>query len=362
MDELQFKQMFDSLEEPVLFIRENLLIYHNHAYLKEVEHMQERPLPVWSELTSTKENIICILGEKSFKLTKSMLDDGALFFFQSLKIAQEQSSEIYDIGKTNFASTFRDKLGTVYSSVDRLFRRLEEKGEKEDFEDILATQAQVVFSLLRMVRQLELMESDFSKEYPFEHLNFTKLCQNICYETKSELEQEAISFSYDIGEEMLPVYGNSILLTRLIVSLLSNALKFKGEHGAVHVSLTKRNGQLWLSIQQKGKGIAGSRLKTLFSFETPESIPRPKEGSGLDLWLVSKVTRAHGGSIWAGNMPDEAGTEFSLFLPLSKLKDLKLKNKAKSTLLEDKDMFSSVLIGLADALPANVFKLSFEDK
>lgn len=358
MDKQQFNLMFDSLEDPVLFVRGDKLVHQNAAYDIKAMQMKHFALPSWGEIATNQEKTLCTFGEQVFVITKSVLKDGVLLFFRAVIAAEHQKLEI--LGETNFASTFRNKLASYSSALDRLFRRLEEDKLKAKYEDILTTQAQAFFSLLRMVNQLELLVSDREEDYPFEYFNFSSMCEKLSYEVESILGEADIDVSYDIAKEVMPVYGNEVLLKRLIVSLLSNALKFKGENGSVSIMLSKSANRLWFIIRQEGKGIPDDRLSTLFSAETPESIPLPNEGSGLDLWLAQRIARAHGGSIWAGNLPEDKGTEFSLFLPLGQLKNMQLKNKAKGIATKEEDVFSLVFIGLADALPAKVFPLSFD--
>jgi signal transduction histidine kinase len=100
-----------------------------------------------------------------------------------------------------------------------------------------------------------------------------------------------------------------------LANLVSNAVKFVPEGGAVTVSAMQKDGSARFAVQDNGPGIAAEELPLVF-----DRFYRGKNaavsGAGLGLAIAQSVARAHGGSINATSSPGE-GSTFILTLPLS---------------------------------------------
>jgi signal transduction histidine kinase len=100
-----------------------------------------------------------------------------------------------------------------------------------------------------------------------------------------------------------------------LANLVSNAVKFVHEGGAVTVSAVEDNGSARFVVRDDGPGIPADELPLVF-----DRFYRGKnaagEGAGLGLAISQSVARAHGGGIEAASSPG-AGSIFTLTLPLS---------------------------------------------
>lgn len=120
----------------------------------------------------------------------------------------------------------------------------------------------------------------------------------------------------------LPVmHGDPIQLEQVIVNLIRNAMdaisRAQPKQGRICLSSTLlTGGQLSLSIEDNGSGIAEADLPRLFEpFFTTRN-----DGMGLGLAICHNIVSAHGGTLQAENLP-EGGARFVLVLPLTKEPD-----------------------------------------
>ena len=139
-------------------------------------------------------------------------------------------------------------------------------------------------------------------------------------------------------------------MEQLLYHLLSNALKATPAGGEVAVELKKSGGQLLLSVTDTGCGIPPERLARLFDGSLP-SRTEPGQGLGLGLPLCRAIAERQGGSITGASTPGQ-GSCFTVSLP-----DHQLGSRISDVALAYDSGFNRPLLGLADALPADVYTI-----
>jgi DNA-binding response OmpR family regulator len=112
-------------------------------------------------------------------------------------------------------------------------------------------------------------------------------------------------------------------LEKVLLNLLSNALKFTSAGGAVAVTATVElvanppAYRLVVTVADTGIGIAPEQLPHIFDrfYQGDNSTTRAYEGSGIGLALAKELTELHGGEITVESTPGE-GTVFKVILTL----------------------------------------------
>lgn len=107
-------------------------------------------------------------------------------------------------------------------------------------------------------------------------------------------------------------------LERVLMNLLSNALKFSTEGTAITVIAAKHADEVVTTVSDRGRGIPPDEQLHLFEryYRTKESRKRP-EGLGLGLFITKELVEAQGGRIWVESEVDK-GSSFYFTLPLAK--------------------------------------------
>jgi len=115
-------------------------------------------------------------------------------------------------------------------------------------------------------------------------------------------------------EPRLTVEADEALLSRALDNLLDNARKY-GVRSPVQLEAHRENGEVVLSVRDRGPGIAEEDLPRVFDpFFRGEGAPGRAPGFGLGLALARRVAEAHGGSARAANNED-GGARIELRLP-----------------------------------------------
>ncbi len=108
------------------------------------------------------------------------------------------------------------------------------------------------------------------------------------------------------------------MIERVILNLISNALRYTDNGGRVAVSLHKQNGSTVVSVEDTGIGIAPDHIDEIFSSFYRVEMHREKkaEGSGLGLAIAMRIAELHGGTVEVESELGQ-GSVFRLVLPSS---------------------------------------------
>ncbi len=106
-------------------------------------------------------------------------------------------------------------------------------------------------------------------------------------------------------------------IEQVLSNLLNNAVKFSGGRGDIRVSCMIADGRVRVRVEDEGVGVHPSQLEKIFDrfYQADATSSRPYPGVGLGLFICRQIIEAHGGRIWAENMP-EGGSAFVFELPL----------------------------------------------
>src|ERR1039457_5344125 len=100
-----------------------------------------------------------------------------------------------------------------------------------------------------------------------------------------------------------------------ISNLIDNAVKYSGKEVNISVETAKIDGKYVLvRVKDRGIGIPNSELKQVFKrfYRAPGPHARRVPGTGLGLYIVRSVARAHGGRVWAESEGPGRGSTFVL--------------------------------------------------
>ncbi len=93
--------------------------------------------------------------------------------------------------------------------------------------------------------------------------------------------------------------GNRSQLERVLLNLMSNALKFSDQGAVITVRAEMAGNDVQLSIEDTGMGIPADEHPQLFTrfFRTAEARRRAIQGTGLGLAVVREIVERHHGAV-----------------------------------------------------------------
>ncbi|MDI1451202.1 HAMP domain-containing sensor histidine kinase [Polyangium sp. 6x1] len=130
-------------------------------------------------------------------------------------------------------------------------------------------------------------------------------------------EQRHVELSTHFEPDLPRVWCDHGAIVISIVNLLSNAYKYGGQPRKIELAVTRKLGEVLITVRDNGKGIARREHKRIFEkfYRVDDLLARQQEGSGLGLAIVQHVMRAHRGRVIVDSEPGR-GSAFTLVLPI----------------------------------------------
>jgi PAS domain S-box-containing protein len=119
--------------------------------------------------------------------------------------------------------------------------------------------------------------------------------------------------------EPLQLYADPTRITQVVSNLLNNAAKYTPRGGRIALSAAREGNQAVISVADNGMGIPQAALSDVFKlFTQVDGAPqRGHGGLGIGLSLVRSFVELHGGSVSASSAGPDAGSVFTVRLPLA---------------------------------------------
>ena len=131
--------------------------------------------------------------------------------------------------------------------------------------------------------------------------------------------EKEITLEERLPEGLPPVIADHAKLRRILVNLLSNALKFTRKGGRVCVGAERKgDGLLRVYVSDTGVGIPPGDLEHLFDkfVQARSRATRSEKGTGLGLYITRQLVELHGGTITVESEVGN-GSTFSFTLPVA---------------------------------------------
>jgi PAS domain S-box-containing protein len=155
-------------------------------------------------------------------------------------------------------------------------------------------------------------------EVLFQPLNVNEAIEDVLKLLHSDLVNHNVVVDGDLAQRLPDVYGDRVQFQQVLINLIINGCdamaNTKHSKRRLSVRTESANGDgVRITVGDQGCGISPDRLETVFEpFVTTKS-----KGMGLGLAVCRTIITAHGGRLWAENMPD-AGACFVFTLPTQK--------------------------------------------
>jgi PAS domain S-box-containing protein len=120
----------------------------------------------------------------------------------------------------------------------------------------------------------------------------------------------------EMPADLPPVSAEPARLERIIINLLSNALKYSDPGTPVRVQAKPQDGEVVISITDQGAGIPPVDVPHLFERFYRVKGARKAEGIGLGLYITRVLVEAHGGRVWVESAVGK-GSTFFFTLPIA---------------------------------------------
>ncbi len=133
-----------------------------------------------------------------------------------------------------------------------------------------------------------------------EELDLSDLLKDIVQDFKTRFPERIFAENIDPDADLK---GDALLLQLLISNLMENAIKYSPKEKPVTATLKASNTAIILIISDLGDGIPDTEKKKIFNkfYRIGNEATRKAQGTGLGLYLCSKIVRDHNADISVTN-------------------------------------------------------------
>ncbi|MBI6875112.1 ATP-binding protein [Clostridium aciditolerans] len=237
----------------------------------------------------------------------------------------------YDKLKTEFFANvsheLRTPLNVIWSTTQLLQSiKLTSCGEGYDINRYLNIMNQNTLRLLRLINNL-IDTTKIDGGYLALNLandNIIYAIEEIVLSAASYTESQNINLIFDTEVEEKYMAFDSDKIERIVLNILSNAIKFTERGGSIFVNIYDLGDRIKISIKDTGIGIPEDKLESVFGrfAQVNRPISRRGEGSGIGLALVKSLVELHDGKIYVKSKVGE-GSEFIIELPVTLVEEKK---------------------------------------
>jgi two-component system, OmpR family, aerobic respiration control sensor histidine kinase ArcB len=243
---------------------------------------------------------------------------------EALKIAKEKA-EVANLAKTEFIANMSHDIRTPMSGVISIAKMLEEEGDSEndrEYGHIIRTSSEQLLLLLNDILAVISIEEAHKENLKFETFSLQERIQNLHDLMLPNIQSNHVKLVTKIDANLPEhVISDRIKLDRILLNLVSNALKFTPQ-GEVVINiklLSKKSNKIKIeiAISDTGIGIDQSQLDKIFErfYRVNPSHENRYGGHGIGLFIVQNYVSLLGGTIAVESILWK-GTTFTVTLPM----------------------------------------------
>ncbi len=271
---------------------------------------------------------IIIFGKYLIKSVKKEIEQRELL--ESLTLRLEKSNSNLEVAneklkgldklKTEFVSLASHQLRSPLTAIKGYTSMLLEgdygdinKEAKETIERVMESSNNLTI-VVEDLLNISKIESGGMK-YEMIKFDLGELVLHTSKELSITAEKKGLKLICNVSEkDNYFVNADKDKIRQVLVNLIDNGMKYT-PNGEIITDLKKDNNKIILSIKDTGVGVSPEAKKNLFEkFSRGDGAKLNAGGSGLGLYLVKEILKAHGGRVWVDSEGVGKGSTFSVEL------------------------------------------------
>jgi len=253
------------------------------------------------------------------------------------KSVEEERKKLYEIKEydrirteffSNISHELRTPINVIFSALQmhELILKdclLENKSiDKYKYTKIMKQNCYRILRLVNNIIDITKIDSGYFNINEY-NIDIIALVENITLSVADYIEDKGLSLIFDTNVEEKIMACDPEKIERIILNILSNAVKFTSNGGKITVSIEDCYEKICIKIKDTGRGIPQDKLNSIFErfIQVDKSLARDHEGSGIGLSLVKCLVELHGGMI-SVKSEINYGTEFDICIPCKLVKNV----------------------------------------
>ena len=253
-----------------------------------------------------------VLGVSLFALIIAGLIIYTVFLVMEIRRNEEHDSFINSV-----THELKTPIASIRLYLETLQSREVSEAQRREFYNIMLADADRLHHTVDQVLKAGVAREKAKRAHrvPIDMTALTRECVELAI-VRHHLQPGAMTL--ETHERPLFVHGDAEELRTVVANLLDNAVKYSGDRVAVNVSVVAPEpDSIWVRVQDRGVGIPKKQLKRIFNrfYRVQARGLKQVKGTGLGLYIVRSIARAHDGRVFAQSEGEGRGATFTLQLP-----------------------------------------------
>ncbi|GBE53939.1 MAG TPA: PAS domain S-box protein [Euryarchaeota archaeon] len=237
---------------------------------------------------------------------------------RELEKAYEQLRSV-DILKNNIIANVRHEILTPVTVMKGTLELLEGEVKDEGNIKMIKISKKYLQKLSEIVDNLVAVSSFYRGKVNinFKDIDLMTLVENTVSRKKTLAREKKVKIILHLGNNLPIIVGDEDNLSRALLNILDNAIKFNREGGKVEISVKSLRNKVVIRIKDTGVGMPKERLDEIFKplTQLDASTKRRYSGTGMGLAVAKKIIELHSGKLFVESKLDK-GTTFWFDLPV----------------------------------------------
>lgn len=236
---------------------------------------------------------------------------------------------------SNISHEFRTPINIILSTIQllELYEGDNKSGERYRY---LTTVKNNGYRLLRLINNLIDLNNIESGKIKLNKviINIVSLVEDIVNSIVYYVGRMKRNIIFDTDEEEVFLSVDIKRIEKVILNLISNAIKFTDEGGNIEVYIETdwKESRVYIYVKDDGVGIPQKDIKTIFNIfnQVDSTFSRRAEGSGIGLCLIKAFVEMHGGGILLKSKLG-VGSRFGFYLPIDQIRPKEIVYNTENT-------------------------------
>lgn len=199
----------------------------------------------------------------------------------------------------NISHEFRSPLTLILGPL----KVMKEKGIlqfTQDQVDLMIRNAESLLNLINQLLELSKLESGKMRLEVVED-DICQFLKPVIHSFSSLANQKFINYKVVLPKNKVMLYFDKDKMEKIVVNLISNALKFTSDFGSIRVQLEDFDREVVISVRDTGAGIPKDEIGFVFNryYRVKSSNAKSKsKGTGIGLSLTKELVEIHDGRIY----------------------------------------------------------------
>ncbi len=232
---------------------------------------------------------------------------------ESLQALQQSREQVIRMS----VHDLQNPLNNLDSVLGELHRMCAGDADQLEMLDIARSSSELMRSLVEDMLSIAML-SKTDLQLRSDTIDVGNLLRSSARAFSANAERKNIWINVDIKSESRHYIGDEIQLRKALDNLVSNAIKYTPDGGAVTLRSSCDDNYLVLEVSDTGLGMSADDITMAFrEFSRLSAQPTAGESStGLGLFIVKKIIELHGGDASASSAGPGLGTTITLTLPI----------------------------------------------